>query len=97
MPFSAIIPVSETTAANYALNASGYGTRNFTVPLVGDNQAEITHYGLNCAADAPEFLEAVSRIPNVSVLETTADTTTFDEHAASLGLAIYQEQEVTNG
>lgn len=89
MGFSAIIPSTEVTSANAALEAVGYGQGNFSVPLMrgpwkDGNPPDA--YGMNVGGEVSDFRDAVAAIPNVDIRDTEPGEVTFDEHAADLGL-----------
>ncbi len=70
MSFSAMIPVAQMASANTALEAAGFGPRNFAVPAyTGPNPT----YGVFHAWDDPAFRAAVEAIPNVVIVDDQAD------------------------
>jgi hypothetical protein len=94
MGFSAIIPAVDVADANAALEAAGYGSDNFAVPLMqgpwrtdGFSLSPPAAYGMSVGGDVPEFREAVAAIPRVDVRDTEGDTSEFDQHLAVLGLS----------
>lgn len=66
MSLCAIIPVANLAAINTALEAAGFGPRNFSVPAYGATGA--THAALHAWEDAT-FRAALEAIPEVTILE----------------------------
>jgi hypothetical protein len=64
MTIAAIVPVGSMSAANAALDASGFGPRNFSVP--GYASASATHGGV-AAWDDPALLAALLSLTDVTV------------------------------
>jgi hypothetical protein len=86
MGFSAIISAPLHQQANEDLEAQGFGSDNFSVPLwLGDDTVPAS-YGMNVAGELSDFKAAVEAITDVSIREAPPGTVEFDEHVASLGL-----------
>lgn len=80
MSFSAIIPIEHMEAANLSLEAQGFGSDNFSVPLRAAGAPDASHAGLNMLAEDPAFRAAVAAIPEVSMMDAPPGTVTFEEH-----------------
>lgn len=66
MSIVATVAVEHMTTVNAALQAQGFGPRNFSVPAYGAVGA--THAALHCW-DSSDFLAALEAIPQVTVVE----------------------------
>jgi hypothetical protein len=78
MSYSAVIPASQLQAANDALEAQGFGPRNFSIPVYAGSHP--THATLHSWTDSA-FLQAVQAIPNVIVSSIGGDSTERIEEA----------------
>jgi hypothetical protein len=98
MGFSAIIPVDQVIAANAALEAQGFGPNNFSVPLLAaPDGVDLTHLGLNCAADSEALKQAIEAIPGVSIQDAPAGEVHFDSHVEGQGLMQIPSDEPVGG
>jgi hypothetical protein len=78
MSYSAIIPAAQLQSANDALEAQGFGPRNFSVPVYAGLRP--THATLHSWTDSA-FLQAVQAIPNAIVSSIGGDSTERIEEA----------------
>jgi hypothetical protein len=102
MGFSAIIPAVDVADANAVLEAAGFGSDNFVVPLMqgtwrteGFSLSPPAAYGMSVGGNAPDFRDAVAAIPRVDVRDAEGDASEFDQHLAALGLSREPTPELT--